>query len=92
MADTKNGNPDARDVIVPLGFEDITLGADYTFTAQPRGIYVGTAGTGIIIASVDGVNFHTFKGCQAGSILLGAFKKVKSTANGTTASDLVGVL
>lgn len=89
-ADTKNTDPQYRDQFVPQGFEDVTLGTDYTFTAIVRAIYVGTAGT--VIASVDGTNFHTFKGCAAGSYLLGAFKKVKSTANGTTAADLVGCI
>ncbi len=88
VADIKNNDPQYRDQFVPQAFEDVTLGADYTFAAVVRAIYVGTAG--IVIASVGGTNLHTFKGCTAGMYLLGAFKKVKSTANGTTAADLVG--
>jgi hypothetical protein len=90
MPDTRNADPEIRSTNVPDGFEDVTLGADYTFVAKVRGVYVGTAGT--VIASVDGTNYHTFKGCAAGSILLGGFKKVRSTGNGTTAADLVGVI
>jgi len=88
MADTRNADPEVRSLNVPDGFEDVSLTSDYTFTAHVRGIFVGTAGT--VIASVDGTNYHTFKGCSAGYLLMGAFKKVRSTANGTTAADLVG--
>lgn len=91
MPDTLSADPELRAQNVPVGFEDVTLGADFTFVnTKIRGIYVGTTGT--IIASTDGTNFHTFVGCTAGSILMGAFKKVKSTGNGTTASNLVGCI
>ncbi len=94
VADTKNPNPDAQTLFIPLGFEDVVLsggvGTPHTFLGVPRAIYVGVGG--IVIASVDGVHFHTFKGCPDGSYLLGAFKVVKSTADGTTATDLVGCL
>jgi hypothetical protein len=90
MADVKNIDPEVRAPGAYVAFEDITLGADYVAVAPLRGIFVGTGG--IVIASVDGTNFHTFKGCASGSVLVGAFKKVKSTANGTTALDLVGCI
>jgi len=91
MADVLSTNPSAQSTYVPIGFEDVTLGADFTFVNKNvRAIFVGTAGN--VIASIDGTTFHTFKGCAAGTYLLGAFTKVKSTANGTTAADLVGCI
>jgi len=74
----------------PVKSEIVTLTADYTFTMPSIcELYVGGAGT--VVAKLSGdATFRTYTGVAAGSILEGAFTAVKSTANGTTASNIIG--
>ncbi|HEY8623275.1 MAG TPA: hypothetical protein VIM74_05355 [Casimicrobiaceae bacterium] len=73
----------------PVKSEPVTLGADYTFVMPIEELYVGGAGTVIAKLSSD-ATFRTYLGVAAGTVLRGAFTNVKSTANGTTASGIIG--
>lgn len=88
---------DARSREVPLDAVDVTLGADFTFSSQspavqPRALWIGTGGN--LVASFKGTpgTYHTLKNIPSGTLLPGAFAVVRSTANGTTATDIVALL
>jgi hypothetical protein len=66
--------------------EVVSLASDYTATMVPTGIVVGTAGT-VKGRLLDDGSDRDFKLAQGVWPL--CFKSIKSTANGTTALDLV---
>jgi hypothetical protein len=74
---------------VPQSFFAITPADDEDLPQSVRGIHVGVAGNVAAIGAGD-TEAVTFKGCQAGSTLLGRFSRVLDT--GTTATDLVGLV
>jgi hypothetical protein len=69
----------------------VNLGSDTTYTADfPRGIYVGTSGH-VKVDDLVGNTGVLFKNVPAGTTLPIMVKKIYSTANGTTAADLVAL-
>lgn len=75
----------------PSVSEVVTLGADYTFTnTSIVALWVGTGGT--VVAQLRGdATARTWVGVPAGTYLHGNFSIVRSTGNGTTASNIIGV-
>ena len=74
----------------PFNAAAITLSGDSSFSTQPlRGIWVGTTGNIVVDMAGTGTTI-TFQNVPVGYIS-GHFTKVYSTANGTTASNLVAV-
>ena len=74
------------------GSRPVDLTADTTFTTPPRAVYVGTAGTlKVDCLDLDGVTTLTAKTIAVTDFQMLPFasiKKIYSTANGTTASNL----
>jgi outer membrane murein-binding lipoprotein Lpp len=71
--------------------ENVTLGADFTITVgsgAARALWVGGAGN--LKVTVGGVSI-TYTAVPAGSLLKIAATLVSSTANGTTASNIVAM-
>ena len=77
----------------PMFDVPVSLASDFNVAAQftagyCRSLYVGTTGT--VIAQLSGnASPTTYVGVPAGSVLPGKFTLVKSTSNGTTASNIV---
>ena len=65
----------------------VSLSADTSFSSPPRAVYVGTGGN--LKVDMVGGQAITFTNVQDGFILPIRVTKVYSTANGTTASDIV---
>jgi hypothetical protein len=71
----------------------VTLGADFSLTTAftagfARELYVG--GAGDVVAQLYGdAAPQTYKAVPVGTILRGLFTLVKSTGNGTTASNIL---
>ena len=66
----------------------VNLGADTTFPVPAKGIYVGTGGT-VIVQAPGSATTVTYKNVPNGGYIDGWIETVKSTANGTTAADLI---
>ena len=86
-------SPESNQALVPSAAVDVTLTSDFDLTTQfaagyARELYVGTAGT-VVATMIDDSASHTYKNLANGSTLAGKFVTVKSTGNGTTASDIV---
>lgn len=71
------------------GAVEVNLAADTTFPVPVRALYVGTGGD-VVIVTGRGEQV-TFRGVPSGSLLPVMAATVKSTANGTTASNIVGI-
>jgi hypothetical protein len=77
----------------PMFDVPVALGSDFNVAAQftagyCRSLYVGGAGT--VIAQLAGnASPTTYVAVPAGTVLPGKFTLVKSTSNGTTATNLV---
>lgn len=66
----------------------VNLGGDTTFAIPAKAVYVGTAGN--VVGRAPGSSADvTYKNVAAGTYLDGYFEIIRSTANGTTAADLV---
>ncbi len=81
-----------NDLTAPAGnAAAINLGADTTYTAgEPRGLFIGTGGN-VKVDLVNGATGIVFKNLTAGQILPVRCTKIYSTANGTTAADIVAL-
>ena len=66
----------------------VNLGADTVFGAAAKGIYVGTGGTVVVRAPGSAADV-TYKNVPNGGYIDGYIEIVRSTANGTTAADLI---
>lgn len=77
-----NGTTPAQEKIA------VNLGGDTTFAIPAKAIYVGTAGNVVGRAPNSSADV-TYKNVAAGTYLDGYFEIIRSTANGTTAADLV---
>jgi hypothetical protein len=73
----------------PLNAVAVNLAADTVPSPSVRGIYVGTTGN-LKVDMVGGQTGVTFQNVSVG-YFAGHFSKIYSTANGTTASNLVAV-
>lgn len=78
----------------PSRTADVTLGADFDIIAALGGpctcLFVGTGGTVITQSYNDPAGtWRTRKNVPAGSYLTGRYSKIRSTANGTTAADII---
>lgn len=75
------------------GADLVVLSADTTFTAPPRAIYIGTAGDlKVDMLARDGATVLTAKIIKVTDFQVLPFaniKKIYSTANGTTASNII---
>lgn len=75
------------------GARTVDLSADTSFATPPRGVYVGTAGDlKVDMLDLDGTTLLSAKivkvtDCQ--TLAFGNIRKIYSTANGTTASNLI---
>lgn len=67
----------------------VDLGSDTNLAPPCRAIYVGTSGDVKVVLAEDTVAV-TFKNVPVGFLAVSA-KTISSTANGTTAADLVAV-
>ncbi|WP_310534966.1 hypothetical protein [Novosphingobium sp.] len=66
----------------------VNLAGDTTFAIPAKAIFVGTGGT--VIGRAPGSSADvTYKNVANGQLLDGYFEIIRSTANGTTAADLV---
>lgn len=66
----------------------VNLGADTTFPIPAKGIYVGTGGS-VVVRAPDSAADVTYKNVASGGYIDGYIEIVRSTANGTTALDLI---
>lgn len=66
----------------------VNLGGDTTFAVPAKGIYVGTGGTLIVRAPGSDADV-TYRNVPNGGYIDGYIEIVRSTANGTTASNLI---
>ena len=77
--------------------EAVTLGSDWTpgapLGSSARALWIGTGGDGtaVKVDMLEGGTAITFNNVPSGSWLEVSVTKVYSTANGTTASDIVAV-
>lgn len=75
------------------GARTVDLSADTSFATPPRGVYVGTAGDlKVDMLDLDGTTLLSAKIIKVTDFQTLAFsniKKIYSTANGTTASNLI---
>ena len=67
----------------------INLASDTTLASTSRGIFVGGAGN--LAITTQGNDAVTFTGVTAGTIYAIRAKVIKSTANGTTATNIVAL-
>lgn len=67
----------------------VNLASDTTLPATSRGIFVGGAGN--LALTTQGGDSVTLTGVTAGTIYAIQAKVVKSTANGTTATNIVAL-
>jgi hypothetical protein len=76
-----------------IGARTVDLSADTTFLTPPRSIYVGTAGNlKVDMYDLDGTTLLTGKTIVVTDFQVlpfGCVKKIYSTSNGTSASNLV---
>lgn len=68
----------------------VDLSSDYTPPSGIRGVWVGTGGNLKVDYVVSGTAI-TLKNVGSGFELAGQFSKIYSTANGTTAADIVAL-
>ena len=66
----------------------VSLAADTTFAVPAKGLYVGTGGTVIVRAAGSAVDV-SYLNVPNGGYIDGLISIVRSTANGTTASNIV---
>lgn len=75
------------------GARPVDLSANTDFAAPPRGVYVGTAGVLVVdMLDLDGVTTLTAKSIvgYSGQVLpFACIKRIYSTGNGSTASNLI---
>ena len=74
------------------GATPVVLSTDTTFVTPPRAVYVGTAGDlKVDLVAMDGttVTGAIIKVTDFQLLPFGCIKKIYSTANGTTASNIV---
>ncbi len=88
------GDPDTQHELCPTCAVDVTLGSDFDLTAQfackfARELYVGVGGDVVATMTDDGGTAHTYKNVPSGTTLHGLWVTVKSSANGTTATNIV---
>ena len=69
---------------------DVSLAGDTDLAAGCRGFHCGTAGN-VKVDYVGGGTGITLKSCLAGLIHAHQITKIYSTANGTTAADIVAL-
>lgn len=83
----------ANQEIVPSCAVAVTLSLDFDLTSQfnagyARELYVGTGGT-VVATMLNDSAPQTYVNVPNGSTLAGKFVTVKSSSNGTTASNIV---
>lgn len=79
-----------RDVSGAFNGVAVNLASDTNLTAGCRGFHVGVSGD-VKVDFVGGAQGITLKACVAGSPLPYQVSKIYSTANGTTATDIVAL-
>ena len=78
------------DISSAFGAVSVSLAADTNLAAGCRGFHCGTAGD-VKVDYVGGGTGITLKSCLAGMIHPHQISKIYSTANGTTAADIVAL-
>ena len=66
----------------------VDLANDTTFPVPAKGIYAGTGGS-VVVRAPGSVDYVTYKNVPNGGYIDGWIEIVRSTANGTTAADLI---
>ena len=66
----------------------VSLASDTTFPIAAKALYVGTGGT-VVARAPNSAADVTYKNVASGQVLDGYFEIVRSTANGTTAADII---
>jgi hypothetical protein len=85
---------DMQHELIPTCSVAVTLGADFDLTSQfscgfAKELYVGTGGNVAAVLRDDAGTVQTYMNVPGGTFLHGAFVTVKSTGNGTTASNII---
>lgn len=87
MIDPYDNRDDATAPIIRA--TQISLASDTTLPLASRGLWVGTGGTVIGALVGDPLTNVTFTNVPDGALLPFRFVTIRSTSNGTTASNLV---
>jgi hypothetical protein len=69
----------------------VSLDTDAVLSPSPSAIYVGTGGNVVCSLIGDPTYFVTYKNVSSGQILDIRPHTIKSTANGTSAADIVAI-